>query len=212
MLVWYRHGKQHPEVKWIGAFILTFSTIQLVDAIIWWSIAKRNHKVNLWASRFLLPTVLVSELLVAYYGGRQWGNLPSQPWYEVCLWISVFLMLMGWVISCQRTSYPNPERGYYLLWCGQDLIAKSGRIMFLFFLLFPFAIGLPCGILRDLVLLGGVATFCLNFNHPDFGAGWCWTANAMSLLFLLAMEQDVLANSEKEIQCENADLKQSVIE
>jgi hypothetical protein len=55
------------EVYFASIFILTFSLIQIVDAGLWWSISHKNRLLNTLLSRYAIPVVLVSELLVSYF-------------------------------------------------------------------------------------------------------------------------------------------------
>ena len=174
------------EVCFASAFILTFSLIQLIDAGIWWSITRKTKAVNHLLSRYAIPIVLVSELLVSYFGVKYvfgWSN----PYYECGLAIVVAGILGTWIFKhCNgATAYTVPYNDGYLHWCGVE-INQVVRIMFIVFLLLPIAVGMPSKhrLVKGLLTAPIVATFCMNFMTPAFGSRWCWSSNVTSALLL----------------------------
>ena len=175
------------EVLFASAFILTFSLIQLIDAGIWWSLDRKNKLLNYVLSRYAIPTVLVSELLVSYFGvNRMFGW--SNPYYECGLAIVVIGMLGTWIFKyCKdATAYTLPCNDGYLHWCGVE-ISQAVRILFIAFLLMPIAVGMPSKhrIVKGLITAPIVATFCMHFMNPTFGSRWCWSSNVTSALLLV---------------------------
>ena len=174
------------EVHFASMFILTFSLIQLVDAGLWWSIRNRNKVLNNALSRYALPVVLVSELLVSYFGVKHvfgWSN----PYYELGLAVFGTGVLGTWIFkSCNNaTAYTLPYTDGYLHWCGVEINLVI-RILFIAFLLLPIAVGMPSkhAILKYLITVPIVATFFMNFANPTFGSRWCWSSNVTSALLL----------------------------
>lgn len=172
------------EVLFASAFILTFSLIQLIDAGIWWSLDRKNKLLNYVLSRYAIPAVLVSELLVSYFGvNRMFGW--SNPYYECGLAVVVIGMLGTWIFKyCNDASaYTLPYNDGYLHWCGVE-ISQAVRILFIVFLLLPIAVGMP-SIVKWLITAPIVAAFCMNFMNPTFGSRWCWSSNVTSALLLV---------------------------
>jgi len=174
------------EVHFASMFILTFSLIQLVDAGLWWSIRNRNKVLNNALSRYAIPVVLVSELLVSYFGIKHmfgWSN----PYYELGLAVFGTGVLGTWIFKyCNNaTAYTLPYTDGYLHWCGVE-ISKAVRILFIAFLLLPIAVGMPSkhAILKYLITAPIMATFFMNFVTPTFGSRWCWSSNVTSALLL----------------------------
>jgi hypothetical protein len=174
------------EVHFASMFILTFSLIQLVDAGLWWSIRNRNKVLNNALSRYALPVVLVSELLVSYFGVKHvfgWSN----PYHELGLAVFGTGVLGTWIFkSCNNaTAYTLPYTDGYLHWCGVEINLVI-RILFIAFLLLPIAVGMPSkhAILKYLITVPIVVTFFMNFANPTFGSRWCWSSNVTSALLL----------------------------
>lgn len=181
------------EVYFASVFILTFSLIQIIDAGIWWSITRGNKAANNLLSRYATPAVLMSELLVSYFGVKYifgWSNRC----FECGLAIFITGALGAWIFKhCNdATAHTLPYNDGYLHWCGVE-INKVVRMLFIVFLLFPILVGMPSkyAIMKYLITVPIVATFILNFTNPTFGSRWCWSSNITSALLL---SYSVMAN------------------
>ncbi len=189
-------GVTGVHLRWLAAFVLTFASIQLVDAALWWTIRCGRRDLNRIVSVTVLPLVLMAEPLVAYYGAAYaTGGRCRVAAYEWALWCYVAVSAAAWVGTCEWTE-PCDADGGYLMWCGgppahhPDTIGATGavfRVLFLFFLLAPFYACFPPGYLRALVLGLGTATFVLSFRHVTFGTRWCWGSNAISVFIALVL-------------------------
>jgi hypothetical protein len=180
------HVRKTKEVYFASIVILTFSLIQLVDAGIWWSITHKNKLLNNIISRYAVPFILASELLVSYFGIKYmfgWSNR----YFEYGLFIFASFILLTWVFRyCKDTNaYTVPYADGYLHWCGLDLHTVV-RILFILFLLTPIVIGLPSkyNVIKYLIIVPIIATFVMNYMNVTFGARWCWSSNITSLLLL----------------------------
>jgi len=174
------------EVYFASAFILTFSLIQIIDAGIWWSITRGNKAVNNLLSRYATPAVLMSELLVSYFGVKHifgWSNRH----FECGLATFITGALGAWTFKyCNdANAHTLPHIDGYLHWCGVE-INKVVRILFIFFLLYPILVGMPSkyAIMKCVITVPIVATFIMNFMNPTFGSRWCWSSNITSALLL----------------------------
>jgi hypothetical protein len=173
------------EVYFASAFILTFSLIQIIDAGIWWSISHKNQSLNTLLSQYAIPVVLVSELLVSYFGVKYlfgWSN----KYYEFGLATLVTVMLVTWRFKCNNaTAHTLPHSDGYLHWCGVEINSVM-RILFLLFGLTPIIVGIPSkyAMMKYLITVPIVATFIMNFMNTTFGSRWCWSSNIISALLL----------------------------
>ena len=178
--------RKTKEVFFASMVILTFSLIQLVDAGIWWSITHKNKLLNNLISRYAIPFILSSELLVNYFGIKYmfgWSNR----YFEYGLAIFVLLIIVSWIFKyCNNSNaYTVPYTDGYLHWCGVEL-RMIARILFILFGLTPIAIGLPSkyNVMKYLIVLPIIATFIINYTNVTFGARWCWSSNIVSALLL----------------------------
>ena len=180
------HIRKTKEVYFASMVILTFSLIQLLDAGIWWSITHKNKLLNKFISRYAIPFILASELLVSYFGVKYifgWSNR----YFEYGLFIFVSFILLSWVIVyCNdKHAYTAPYIDGYLHWCGVELHTVA-RILFILFILTPIAIGLPSkySVMKYLIIVPVIATFVMNYMNVTFGARWCWSSNIISGMLL----------------------------
>lgn len=171
--------QKSATLKYLSIFTITFAMIQLSDALLWWLIRKKNMGLNRALSLFVVPVILVAELLVAYYGARHYLGW-SNRMYEVAMWLYVTVFLGVWFTSCRVTTTTQDQ---YLKWCGFkfDLVMS---LLFLAFLIGPIAMALPNTWLKYVVLVVLVGTFIVNLNHESFGTRWCWSSNVIAVVLV----------------------------
>ena len=171
-----------PEFKYVSIFIATFATIQLLDALLWWAINTKQYSLNIFVSKFIVIIILLSEIIVAYYGAKYilgWNNF----YFEVIIWIFVIAILFDWIVNCNKETIVYGE-DKYLLWCDKPLNNSNnniGKTIFLILVLTPAIFALKDIYLLMTVVGISVITFLLNFSYANFGARWCWSANIMSI-------------------------------
>lgn len=166
------------EIKYLAVFILTFSLMQIADALIWFGLGTNNRALNAVTSKYVVPAILAAELLVAYYAAVHflgWRN----KWYEASLWVIAIGLYISWVIDCKKpVTKPNVDGN--LVWCNTSM-AHWSRTVFLFYLVFPFVMAYPNGWIKTSVLTLGIGTWLMNWANPAFGSRWCWASNSMSV-------------------------------
>ena len=175
-------------VRFACMFILTFATMQLLDAGLWWSIRNRDKPLNHAISRYAIPALFAVELLVTYFGANLmfgWRNA----YYELGLAAFVVFTLGAWMFRfCPSgaASYTAPDStDGYLHWCGVELNTLT-RVTFLFFLISPILFGLPqsATAIKYMLVAPLLLTFIFNFNKITFGSRWCWSSNITSVILL----------------------------
>lgn len=159
---------------WASTFLLVFSTVQLVDAFLWMS--QKNKTVNLLISRFVLPILFISEVLVAYYFGS-WRN----KLWEFSLWIFCILMFFLWIYNCKKPSLPAKDG--FLFWCQLESRVWTKLFMY-FFLVIPFGIAYPNRVVAFLMVAVATLTFIHSFSKPNWGTHWCYTSNILAFVLL----------------------------
>lgn len=175
---------QSAGIRFACLFIMSFSTMQLLDAGLWWSIDNRAKSLNHIITRYAIPVVLASEVLVSYFAVKYifgWKNA----YYELGLAIFVAFILGGWWFKyCTKHMYtaPHPTEKY-LHWCGTEFNALT-RALFLFFLLAPVLLGMPKNetAIKYVLAIPITTTLLVNFNKITFGSRWCWSSNITSII------------------------------
>lgn len=177
-IVWFLKGEQN-HIRYLVLFVMTFASMQLVDAALWHSLD--NHGVNMMISKFLLPTVLIMEVIVSYYGAvyfLEYRNI----YFEIFLWLYIMVFITIWVMRCKHTSIFNG----YLKWCGSWSMGNiSDRVLFLVMLLTPILLAYP-NTPTKVALIGIISlAFVRAVYDPAFGTKWCWLSNMVSVVAVI---------------------------
>jgi hypothetical protein len=71
------YNRNYKYDRWLALFILSFSTIQWLEAIIWKNINKNNN-LNHYITKYAIPLVLASEGVVALYGAGMYTEISNE--------------------------------------------------------------------------------------------------------------------------------------
>lgn len=168
-------------IIFVAIFLICVAMMQIADALLWWSITNDKKQMNKFVSMFFIPAVLTSQILVSYYGMRHvfgWSNV----YYEIVLWFNVILMYTSWVRHCIRDGPDTtPDENGYLAWCKTSY-THFGKLMFLFFLLFPILMAYPNDAVKWAIIVTITTMFIINYPNPTFGSRWCWTSNLTAVI------------------------------
>lgn len=182
--VWTRRGGSVVAHRWLAAFLTTFATIQLVETVLWLALGRGWVRLNRWTTRFVIPAVLLAELWVNYACAVVLARWRSRVLEAALVAYSACVLGNWW--RCRTTTVGDEG---YLHWCAErdDLFHPAGRVAFLLLILWPILAAFPEGSLRGILLATAVLTFLHAFPRRDFGSRWCWTANATSVLSVIAL-------------------------
>jgi hypothetical protein len=183
LVLWFRNRAIDRQFALV---IAVFSTIQTLEAAIWWAIDHQSDAVNR-AATTLIPVVLALELLTSLL---VMSRHVTPTTLELAIYLSAaFLLVFLWFRTSKPTSSVDPVTKS-LLW-GQEGIDWLPRVAFLVLLVYPLLV-LP---LRSdspgvnglqIFSLGVTATFLYSFRYGEtFGSNWCWISNALSTYALI---------------------------
>lgn len=172
-----------PEIKYIIWFVMTFTTMQLADALIWYSLGNSMPFLNQLTSQYLIPVILAAELVIAYYAAKKYLNW-SNSLYEVLLWIVSVGLIISWIYDCMKDPVTKPGSNGYLVWCNKKSDHMT-KIIFFVFLILPFVIAYPRGWIKLAFLLCAFSLWLWNYSNPAFGSRWCWSSNIFSIIVLI---------------------------
>lgn len=171
------------EMKYMAVFVLTFSSMQLADALIWYGIQTNNRRLNAIASKYIVPLILSAELIVAYYAAVYflgWKNTL----YEITMWALVVALYGTWIRDCLKDPVTKPNADGYLVWCNDVEYTSYARALFLIYLLLPAIIAYPNGIIKAATIAIALGTWLWNYGNTAFGSRWCWSSNLVSVAVL----------------------------
>lgn len=172
-----------PEIKYIAVFVLTFSSMQLADALIWYGIRTHNNSLNVIASKYIVPFILSAELVIAYYAAGYFLGWRNRA-YEVSMWVLVVLLYGTWIRDCLKDPVTKPNADGYLVWCNDVQYTSLARLIFLVFLLAPIVFAYPNGTMKGVTLGIAIATWLWNYGNTAFGSRWCWSSNLVAIAVL----------------------------
>jgi len=177
----YLWTRNYLNDRWHSIFIFTVSTIQFLEAIIWYMNKNGVDTSNVTkiVIMFLIPLVLSLEPISALFGANISGIKIDN--YDKYFYIGVSILLLISMIN--STSYPN-------IFKNGSIVHQKNKtnniyyILFYVLLVYPFIkynINNPFYILISIV--AGIA-LALSINKSSPGSIWCLYGNAISLLFL----------------------------
>lgn len=168
-------------IVFVAIFLVSVSTMQIADALLWWSIKHKNTPLNKFVSMFVIPTILSAQLLVSYYGMRHvfgWSNI----YYEAFLWFNVAWLYTSWIRDCLKDGpLTAPNTNGYLAWCNTSY-TDGGKLLFLFLLLFPILMAYPNDPIKWAIIITTTVMFIINYTNTAFGSRWCWMSNLVAIL------------------------------
>ena len=189
--------------RWYGIFLLTFSSMQFVDFLLWILYEKNmfNSNYNLIITNYIIPLILMLELLSSYIGKivfknkNKFTNLSTKVYEDITNSIFpkiliLYIIIVG-IISLFNNQKTKIGKEGHLDW--GSIPAKNNKyIIFVFFiyitlLSYPF---LEYFNKYNSVKLGiciFVITLLSAFIYTEsVGSYWCWIANILGILFLFA--------------------------
>jgi len=169
--------------NWIPLFILTFSQIQILEAIIW-SNGDQNSMATRLIVYFLLLQPLVNSLL-GYVNTKQ----------KILLYSTfVYLFLLGYHhITSKNDQFDSTigpsgslvwnryHDGKKVNFFNSDIIS----VVYLIGLFLPFLF--MVGNEKYIPIIVGLVTFIWNlkYNPQEFGSKWCYAAVSMAVIMLI---------------------------
>lgn len=176
------YWRNHEIDRQISLIIFTFSSIQILEAMIWWSLQYPNQYSDILnrVGTSLIPVVLSLELLASLLVMSR-HVAPSKN-ELVAYIIAISLINILWFTNKEPTTTVDPET-QSLLW-GQTDIDQHSRILFLLFLVYPLLkLSHPTFLA---FAYGIIATFVFSFKYKKtFGSNWCWISNLLSTFALI---------------------------
>lgn len=148
-------------------FLMIFSSVQLVDAILWYIKMKKNY-INYITTSFLLPTILSLQVLYNVFIRNENTNLFITI-FTIILCISIFVKFNGYSTALCNKNFSSP------IW-GSNEINVWEYIIFAVFIFYPYTIH----------ILSNIAIFPIIYIlvGGSYGSLWCAAANLFAFYYL----------------------------
>tara|TARA_B110000008_G_C16971886_1_gene564239 strand:- start:2193 stop:2762 length:570 start_codon:yes stop_codon:yes gene_type:complete len=156
--------ERHDIIK-----LLIFSSIQLLDAILWWNKMRRNN-INYIVTSYLIPAVLAAQVIYNIYFRNNINNL----------YLNIFVAIYVGIIFIKFHGYSNSLCDNYFsspIWGGNELTYWE-LVVFLILIVFPD---------WNLILVGMFAApVMMHIFKGGYGSMWCTIANFWAIYYLYA--------------------------
>ena len=170
-----------------AAFIISFTTIQLLEYYIWKSIDNNNKSDNEYYTR-LVPLVLFIQPIVQTY--FSWKITNNNLLYNLLIvYILIFLFTLVTINNFEYQSQVGTHK--HLIWYKTDKNTKEKTIVIQRFIFgYIYLLGLCIGLYftkQYTLLLYGVISFIYIWTHypeDEFSSMWCFVAIYYSILAL----------------------------
>ena len=172
---------QKAEYTWLAYFMISGSSMQWSDALVWYN--KQNGYDTDILSRYVNGLILASQPVAVYLGYLLLNR--RMPVYEAICGIYITFMLYMWITQCKETTVTSDG---YLKWCDFPF-DPPGKIIHLALILFPF-LYYPNPVIKAIVFLSVIGTWLYNYSRESFGSGWCHSQNFAALLLLGLVARD----------------------
>lgn len=190
IIAFYIWARNYQNDRWHSIILFTFSSIQWMDAIIWYNVNNKSSIENFTkiVVTLFIPLILALEPLSSMYGAKYVGKPVSN--VDLITYIIIFIMLFAVLVS--NNSYPN--------YIHRDEVFKRPTIKYsknesgnnimywIFFLLIIYPINKYATMNVFYLTLIGTIGLCLvvtQLTAKAISSNWCLYSNIIGLLMLL---------------------------
>lgn len=176
------YNRNYGYDRWLALFILSFSTIQFLEAIIWKNIDKDNN-INHYITKYAIPFVLASEGVVALYGASMYTEVS----YEMFITYFIFALII-FIICMEGFNKTSLSVDGCLKWNDGNYTNIFQGLLFLMFIAAPFWLYMNDDNLTKFIILTGMVTtliYSVIMHKQSWQSNWCLFANATNGFLLL---------------------------
>lgn len=190
-IAWYLFERNRNYDRWIAGFVLCFTTVQLLEAGLWYTLKTRDSDLNNLLTRLLLIILLLQPLVQTYLGYKY----TSSGFLGILSYVFLGVLVWG-LFKIWRSSKFSSDVGPngHLVWSQTESNSKQGLInnkligaLYLFGLFFPLLFmknykWIPLVTVGILTALYSLSTT----DSGEFSSYWCFTSviYAVVALFL----------------------------
>lgn len=189
----YLYLRNQNYDRWNAAFIISFSSIQLIEAGIWSTIDESPSNINSLLTCMILLVLLSQPLVQTYMGYKNVENASSKKTLYIASILFIILFGIGlYRVSKNGSSFSSTVGpNGHLIWndpsSSNSSFLGSGLIISLYLL----GLFIPLLFMKEYrgipLLVIGLITFFYNLKYSgtnEFGSMWCFSAVAYSMVAL----------------------------
>ncbi len=188
-------ARNYEYDRWFALFILSFSSIQWAEAILWKNL--NNLRINHIVTRWVIPIILASQGLAGLIGANIYHDV------DIYLWVTYIFIALIIIFFNSRNNLTTIVDGS-LFW-GKDpnqeknLLKEEDKdestsflkylphILFAIYIALPFYLYMDDGLNKTVMILGifGLLVYAIINNNKTVSSNWCFYANLLSLFALI---------------------------
>jgi hypothetical protein len=181
---YYLFNRNHNYDRWNAAFIMVFSTIQLLEAGIW---SDPSQNIKNLLTRLIFLTLLLQPLIQTHMGYKYTGS--SFLYIMSFVYLAIFLWGILKITTSKASFHTTLGPNGHLAWHNKDNQSFLGNgVVTLLYLLGLFV---PLLFMKNfkwvpLIAIGLVTAF-ISYKYSstkEFGSYWCFTAVAYAIVAL----------------------------
>ena len=173
------YNRDYKYDKWLAFFILSFSSIQFLEAIIWKNL---DNDINHYVTKYFIPFILASEGVASLYGAGLFEDI-SDEMYIIYFILAVLIFYIS-MNSHERSTLTDNNN---LRWTKENDNLSIG-IMFALFITLPFMLYMKNDDITKYTIIGGTfATliYSIILYKESWGSNWCFFGNILNIFILL---------------------------
>ena len=170
-----------------AAFIISFTTIQLLEYYIWKSIDNNNKSDNEYYTRLVPLVLFIQPIVQTYFSWKITNN--NLLFNLLIVYILIFLFTLATINNFEYQSEVGKNK--HLIWYKTKVNTKEKTIVIQRFIFgYIYLLGLGIGLYftkQYILLLYGIISFIYiwkNYPEDEFSSMWCFVAIFYSILAL----------------------------
>jgi len=188
VIAYYLWKRNYKYDRWFSIIIFTFSTVQWVDALLWYDLKHNNKgkdsKLNMFLTTFILPFLFavqpLSVLLAGIYKGYNIKKFELSIYVMYSIFLLLYLSRSSWLHGNPKVTRINKE-------CNLDYGGKTAVWSMAIFLI---AVAIPARFLQLKAKIIGILAIVVpliivTLTRHAIKSLWCLSSNSLSLLALL---------------------------
>jgi hypothetical protein len=150
-------------------FLMIFSSIQLVDAVLWY-IGMKKNRVNYYVTSIFVPLILSMQIIYNLYFRNRYNNIILNVVVAFVV-VSMFMKFNGYSVSLCEGRFSSP------IWGGNE-ISYWQMVIFCVLIFYPD---------WNIILFSALILFPLIriISKGGYGSLWCAIANIVAVKYLL---------------------------
>lgn len=184
--LWWRN---YENDRWHSIILFTFSSIQWMDAILWFNINNNTgESINKIVITFLVPLILALEPLSSMYGAAYMNKNVS--YFDLFLYIILFVVLF--IVFITTNSYPNftikDNNDRCTIRYNKNEPGDKNFYYWIFFLFLVYPIikyNKITFFYTSLIIVIALSLIIAQLTTKSIGSNWCLYSNIITILLLL---------------------------